>query len=340
LWYISAIMLKRLAILGLLLTITQAPVPVPGQTANNPAGGGGNVQKQPEGGKPNAQTPVSAMPESSAGPAKPDAHKPSAKDASNSITIRELPTVSVGKDWADWSYWGFGGLLVIVGGSQVLFLYRTLKAIQTQAGHMERQTKALEDSVAAAQKSADAALAQVEAAKSTQRAQLRIELGEPELTFNEELSGYPVRFQVTLDGTTRAYVLQSSILAYMGRTAREQKSPSINMGVPRNFTPEMSPFDDYTLIRKNSGWPDVDTDPGKADLVHKHNVTVYVDGDILYRDIFGDEWILEIDRVWVPNSRHAGEGATGGMWVPFSSGRYDRHHKIERQKQKQRPKPK
>jgi hypothetical protein len=230
----------------------------------------------------------------------------------------------------------FTGGLVIVGLMQAFtmiwqagLLLGTLRVIQTQAGHMERQTKILEDSVAAVQKSADATLAQVEAAKIKERAQLRIEFAEPEWTFNEEVGGYPVHFQVISDGASRAYVLQNSILAYMARTARKEKTVSADMGIPRNFTPEMSPFEGYTLIRKDGMLPTVDTEPGKADIVNKHNFTVFVDGQIWYRDIFGDEWILEIDRCWVPNSRWGGEDTTGGMWAPFGSGRRDTHRKVD-----------
>jgi hypothetical protein len=323
-------MLKRLAILGLLLTVMQAPAPIPGQAANNPAGGSHDVQKQDGKSQSNAKPAPSTLQESGARPAHPDTDNPATKNASDSVSIREFPTVSIGKDWADWSYWGFGGILVVVGSLQVLLLRGTLRAVEIQGRHMERQTKALEDSVAAAQKSADAALAQVEAAKSAQRAQLRIEFAEPDFVFDEGLGGYPIRYEVILDGTTRAYVPQNSILAYMGQTARTKRSVWMELHIPRNFTPEMSPYKDYTLLRENAeGFPDVDTDPGKAELVEKHNFTVFVDGHIGYRDIFGDEWRLEIDRCWVPNSRHYGEGATGGMWVPFSSGRYDTHSKVD-----------
>jgi hypothetical protein len=81
----------------------------------------------------------------------------------------------------------------------------------------------------------------------------------------------------------------------------------VGLGIPRNFTPEMSPMEGYTLIHKNTDFWEVDTEPGKADLVHEHNYTVFVDGHILYRDIFGDRWRLEFDRVWVPNSKYAGK---------------------------------
>jgi hypothetical protein len=204
--------------------------------------------------------------------------------------------------------------------------------MKTQAGYMERQTKILEDSVAAAQKSADAAIDQIEMMKRRERAQLSIEFAEPEWTFNEEFGGYPIRFQVTLDGSSRAGVIQSNILAYMGQTARTKRAAWRDMGLPGKFTPDISPFEGHTLISTDEGWPETDVAAGKADLVENHNFTVFVDGSIWYGDIFGDQWMLEIDRVWVPHSRWGGKNATGGRWVPFGSGIHDMHRKIERPK--------
>ena len=46
-----------------------------------------------------------------------------------SVSISKLPTVTVAapkRDLADWGYWAFSGLLVIVGFLQVLLLWRTL----------------------------------------------------------------------------------------------------------------------------------------------------------------------------------------------------------------------
>jgi hypothetical protein len=47
--------------------------------------------------------------------------------------------------------------LCILGVPTLYYLIRQIQVMRTQAGHMERQTKILEDSVAAAQKAADAA---------------------------------------------------------------------------------------------------------------------------------------------------------------------------------------
>jgi hypothetical protein len=330
-------MQKRLVILSLLLVVAQTFVPIYGKASDNPAGGSQNVQKQPEGGRSNTQSLASAFRENGAGPAKHDTDKPISQDTNNSVTVRELPTVSIGKDWADWSYWGFGGLLVIVGSSQVWYLYRTLKAIQIQAGHMERQTKALEDSVAAAQKSADAALAQVEAAKSTQRAQLRIEFVEPEWIFSDEFGGYPISFRIILDGTTRAYVLNDSIIAYIGNQPRELGA-WMGMGIPRNFTPEMSPFYGNTILRTAETIPQPETDDSKVMLAKTNKLTVFLNGSILYRDIFGEQWMLEIDRYWSPWSALGDVNAKRGHWPPVGSGRYDTHRKVDTGYRDQLPK--
>lgn len=328
-------MLIRLAILGLLLTATY---PIPGQTANNPASSSGNVQHQQRSGKSDGQPAVSPLPQNSARPASNDTKKPNAENTGNSVTVSKLPTVSIGKDWADWSYWGFGGLLVIVGGSQVLFLYRTLKAIQTQAGHMERQTKALEDSVAAAQKSADAALAQIEIVKAKERAQFRIDFAAPEWTYSEELGGYPIHYRITLDGTTRAYILGASILAYIARTSRKVDSPSMDLGLPRDFTPDMSPFEGHILVRTFDGMPEPESDGEKIQLAEENKLVLFIDGSIYYRDVFMDEWILQIDRYWSPWSKYQ-PGAEGGIWAPVGSGRFNTHRKAGTYKESEPQKP-
>ena len=303
-------------------------MPIPGKASDNPSGSGGNGQKQSEKSKTECQLPVASVRQRSAGLTQADIEKPSAEDAGNAVTVSKLPTVSIGKDWADWSYWGFGGILVMVGSLQVWFLYGTLKAIQIQARHMERQTKILEDSVSTAQKSADAAFAQVEAAKSTQRAQLRIDFVDPEWSFNEESGGYRVRFRVILDGITRAYVLSDSIIAYIAQRPRE-KGAWMAMGLPRNFTPELSPYFGDTILKTNQVMPETETDPSKVLLAKEGKLAVFLNGSILYRDIFGDEWMLEIDRYWKPWSSFGDKDGIGGEWYPVGSGCHDTHRKVD-----------
>lgn len=294
-------------------------VPIPGRASSKSAGGSGDVQKQKSNGKGNGQPAIAPLPKESTRPGPQDTEKPDAGNADNSVSVSKLPTVSIGKDWADWSYWGFGGMLVIVGGSQVWFLYRTLKAIQTQAGHMERQTKALEDSVAAAQKAADAAIAQVEMVKSKERAQLRIEFFPPDFLYKREIGGYEIRLTVFNDGATRAYILDDSIVAYISDQQKTRTGWAV-IGLPRNFLPESSPFGTQTAIRREEIVFDNEADSARIALARAGKMTLFINGRIWYRDIFQDEWMLEIDRYW---------DSEVGSWGPVGSGRNDTHRKVD-----------
>jgi hypothetical protein len=317
-------MLKRLAILGLFGALTAvgllagqtAPLGTPKQgiTKSN-SGQDGKAQTDPQGGN---QTPPNAVP----GPTNPPAPTcdETCQQGRRNLEIQ-------GK--LEW----FTGVLAIVGVLQVgtmvwqaWLLRGTLGEIHTQAGHMERQTKILEDSVAAAQKSADAALAQVEAAKSVQRAQLRVEFVEPGWTVDYEAGGYPVKFRIILDGTTRAYILDDSIIAYIGVKPRD-RGAWMGMGLPRNFTPEMSPFYGDTILRTVEALPQPETDASKVQLAEESKLTVFLNGQVRYRDIFGDEWILEIDRYWKSWVSFGDEDTFGGNWYPVGSGRHDTHRK-------------
>ncbi|QHN02745.1 tetratricopeptide repeat protein [Granulicella sp. WH15] len=176
---------------------------------------------------------------------------------------------------------------------------------------------------------AQASSAQVEHAKSTQRAQLSVELAPPEFNLEPKLGGYPVDFRITVYGTTRAYVLNDSIIVYLSkskRTAGAWKS----FGLPRNLTPEDSPYDGKTLIHDTEFLPEAETDMNKFYSVRRgeDGYTLYADGQIYYRDIFGDEWVLEIDRYWDTMAK---------MWGPYGSGRHDRHRKASQPNQDKAP---
>jgi hypothetical protein len=195
---------------------------------------------------------------------------------------------------------GFAGVGVGIGTllflrSQVSEMKRQANLMETQAGHMSKQADLMAQQLAemksgseiakdnaeaarvtakasavaamAAEKSADAALAQIQMMKDKERAQLRIEFGEPQLTFDEEKGGYPVPYRITLDGATRAYIPQNAAIAYVGRTARTKRNSSWGLSIPQNFTPHLSPFEGYILLRKEDGWPEIDVGPDKSDMV-------------------------------------------------------------------------
>jgi hypothetical protein len=168
---------------------------------------------------------------------------------------------------------------------------------------------------------ADASLAQIEFMKSKERAQLRVEFARPDFAYDAKLKGYPVRFQITLDGTTRAYILEDSIIAYLNESKRTETGRRV-FGIPRYLTPENSPYDGQTLIHNAERFPETETDMNKFHIARtgKDGYTLFVDGRIWYRDIFGDEWVLDIDRYW---------DAAVQSWGPVGVGRYDTHRKVD-----------
>jgi hypothetical protein len=88
------------------------------------------------------------------------------------VKVSELPSVTVvppKRTWVDWGYWFFDLLLVCVGGFQVYLLWRTLTAVQRQGDLMKRQADKLDESVAIADKAADAALLNAQAAIAAAR---------------------------------------------------------------------------------------------------------------------------------------------------------------------------
>jgi hypothetical protein len=135
--YNYRIMLKWLAIVAMFLAIAQAPVPVTGQASDHPTNASNDIQSDSNANKkPPAPPPVIQ-------PIQPtkeqyDGSTEAGKNNPQPITIRELPSVSVTKDWADKSYWLFSGLLVVVGGFQMFLLWRTLAAIKRQAELMKQ----------------------------------------------------------------------------------------------------------------------------------------------------------------------------------------------------------
>ena len=129
-------MLKWLAILAVLFAIAQTPVPTPRKATDHAAGTSSSVQQYGGDSKaPSQSTPPLASQNQPTSP-NGDAGEQGSQDKGNSVIISKLPSVSILKDWADWSYWAFSGLLACVGALQVWLLWRTLAAISRQSDHM------------------------------------------------------------------------------------------------------------------------------------------------------------------------------------------------------------
>jgi hypothetical protein len=180
-----------------------------------------------------------------------------------------------------------------------------------------------------AQGAAEASLAQIELMKIKERARLRIEFFPPDFLFKREMDGYEVRFTVFNDGPTRAYILDDSLVAYIAAKPRKT-SGWLGLQIPRDFLPEHSPLESQIAIVTEKSVFDNETDSAKISAAKANGLILHVNGRIWYRDIFEEEWMLEIDRYWDSQVR---------SWGPVGSGRHDSHRKVDTSYRDKAPKP-
>jgi hypothetical protein len=162
--YNCGIMLKCLAILGLLLAVSQALAPIPRQATTRPGNGGGNANGDSQSKNAVPAPPVPVVDPSQSPVNAKHASEVGAEETKHSVTLTSVPPLTINDKkksfWDhvyDWGPWFFGLFLAVAGGVQLRLLRVTWKAIQEQKTEMSIQTGILKDSVAVAQKSADAA---------------------------------------------------------------------------------------------------------------------------------------------------------------------------------------
>lgn len=111
----------------------------PRQAADHPAGASSGIKSRNQNHESPSAPSVSAA-NTDQSPASNWNSGKQEQDAQNSIVVRELPPVTVitRRDLADWGYWAFSGLLVMVSALQVWLLWKTLGAVTRQADLMHQ----------------------------------------------------------------------------------------------------------------------------------------------------------------------------------------------------------
>jgi hypothetical protein len=126
----------------MLLSIAQAAPPVPRQTAGSANQGTDKTDKNTAQHK-QAVPPPSSPERSTEKPIseKTTPNNPAPQNTEQAMRLRELPSVSVTRDWIDKTGWFFSLVLVIVGIGGVCAAFRTLRAIERQAETMDRSLR-------------------------------------------------------------------------------------------------------------------------------------------------------------------------------------------------------
>jgi hypothetical protein len=141
-------MLKRLAILAVVFAVTQALVPVSGQTPDNGANNGKRASQSTESGEDPAPAiaPVPTQNDRSGG-LKPETGDGPGDTQQGAVNITDTTPMSVPWGLPKWAVWiGWVASLILTGFLiwGVLVARGTLKAIETQAGLMEKQWKEMQ----------------------------------------------------------------------------------------------------------------------------------------------------------------------------------------------------
>ena len=212
---------------GALLAWSQGPPekspPRPGEAQSNRAQ---SKQSEDQGRAPKAKpTQPAPIQNSVESPDNKHSHgEPAPKDKQQAtVDIPSVPRLSVQpvKDLADWGYWVFSGLLVVVGSLQAWLLYRGWQAAQRTAGATQDNAVATERNAKAAEENAAETRANAEAAKASADAALRqVALVERQVSLMEK----------SLQATQHSFTLSNRPKIVVRNIALDNEESILNFG--------------------------------------------------------------------------------------------------------------
>jgi len=246
-------------------------------------------------------------------------------DAQQSITNDNPLPVEImkkGIDWATRANWA----LVAVGIGSILtafltlwYITRQVKVMESQAAQLEKQTAILADSVAVAQKSADAANAQIQMMKDKERA--RIQVTPLDFEVIEPTEPNKIMIEFVNIGPTHAFDVRVEAGGKVTVDGLEpEQGEYTDLAIPTLLRPDKSESSwvvcDFPLRWQNQVVDD------------RARITVELIGQIKYRDVFDTIHIedfsyrmnfssiekmprnfvrLKLMRKWHPFDLHPGE---------------------------------
>jgi hypothetical protein len=170
---------------------------------------------------------------------------------------------------------------------------------------IERQTKAAQATAIAAKASAKAALEQIELMKDKERARLSLEITD--YTFTP----LPiVRFDLVCDGTTPATILSTWESTQLNQFPDVIPWVKEALGFPLGDIPSVVRSGTINSFVFISSAGDSNPDPDETrTAIEEGKFYIHFRVRIVYRDIFGSEWPLEVSKIFgirSPSKEHGG----------------------------------
>jgi hypothetical protein len=184
---------------------------------------------------------------------------------------------------------------------------------------MENQSRILGDTVAETRRSVNVAIGQLMMAKDKERARLEIEIDKFEYnTSTKHLFTQKIRWRIRLHGQSEAFIITSRIIGCIGEPDREVLQRS---GHQMGIRDVIAPYDRFAhgecfiapLSASEEAVGDFDLDSLK-----ERKGILWCMGLIVFKDVFGDFWLLRFKRKWAydlfGSDEIDGDG-WGGEWV-------------------------
>jgi hypothetical protein len=206
------------------------------------------------------------------------------------LTVREIPAVTVRKDWVDWGVWVFSALLVVVGFLQ-------WSVLKTQANLLEEHAEHLENLAISARDNAKAARDNAQAIINSERAWIIVSPLDdcPAIGFIPEPGdevGPPGRearnvfsASVKNSGNTPARIIEL-------RVKYKQVSRLVDIPKKPDYEPRL-PSDDEVLLVKDDSIsafaflePNIILSKGEMERVVRQESFLYAYGIAIYEDSF------------------------------------------------------
>jgi hypothetical protein len=254
----------------------QTPVPAPGKAPDSSTSTGDKIQDQSKGKRTPANMSPPTIDQNQSQTTEAHGNKQGNNNAEQLITVGKFPPVSITKDWTDRFYWGFSGLLVVVGGFQIWLLIRQLKIINRQTDIAEQQRTQM----AQAGEQTERIIAQM---KETEVRDLRAYVGVSKILLDLENMQVPEGLvEIQNFGKTPAYKVRHNTA--IGIQTYPPSAP-----LPEIPQPERASVTVIFPQIKNLGKVALKKPLPQGFIVGTPNLTVYVYGNIRYEDAFGNQ---------------------------------------------------
>jgi hypothetical protein len=288
--YNYRIMLKWLAILAVIFAVTQAPVPVSGQTSDKATHGSAKKEDGANTGKkPLLPSRAVIKPNASAPAPKTDSSEQHGENQQNAVSIVETPSVPVVWSWHDEIAWGVNLALAGFAAFGVCIAIKTLKTVK-------RQTEA-------AMIAAKASFRQANHIITSERAWIVVKSEFPDGLIAGRQDTV-MRFQWTIHnvGKTPARLVEFDAIASRAEWKIPFPDPPRYVGSPRRFNNLLlTPNDSFAINWMIEG--DSLSSDEVAQVKGAIELMMITHGYVKYLDAFGREHITRFCQRYSANAK-------------------------------------